>query len=96
MSENLRAILYLAAAAAFIVGLKRLSSPRTARSGNVIGAAGMLLAVIVTLIDADVSWGIIAAGLAVGATVGAVLAIRVQMTAMPQLVAAFNGFGGAA
>jgi NAD(P) transhydrogenase subunit beta len=96
MSENLRALLYLAAAASFIVGLKRLSSPRTARSGNVIGASGMLLAVIVTLVDADVSWGIIAAGLAIGATVGAVLAIRVQMTAMPQLVAAFNGFGGAA
>jgi NAD(P) transhydrogenase subunit beta len=96
MSADLRAILYLIAAAAFIVGLKRLSSPRTARSGNTIGAAGMLLAIVVTLVDADVSWGVIAAGLAVGAAVGAVLAIRVQMTAMPQLVAAFNGFGGAA
>jgi NAD(P) transhydrogenase subunit beta len=96
MSENLRAILYLVAAAAFIVGLKRLSSPRTARSGNVVGAGGMLLAVIVTLVAADVSWGVIVAGLAVGAAVGAVLAFRVQMTAMPQLVAAFNGFGGAA
>jgi NAD(P) transhydrogenase subunit beta len=96
MSESVRALLYLAAAAAFIVGLKRLGSPRTARSGNTIAAAGMLLAVVVTLVDAEVSWTVLGAGLAVGAAVGALLAIRVQMTAMPQLVAAFNGFGGAA
>ena len=96
MSENVRALLYLAAAAAFIVGLKRLGSPRTARSGNTIAAGGMLVAVIVTLADADVSWAVLGAGLAVGAVVGALLAVRVQMTSMPQLVAAFNGFGGAA
>jgi NAD(P) transhydrogenase subunit beta len=96
MSENVRALLYLAAAAAFIVGLKRLGSPRTARSGNTIAAGGMLLAVVVTLIDADVSWGVLGMGLAVGAAIGALLAVRVQMTSMPQLVAAFNGFGGAA
>ena len=96
MSENLRAILYLAAAVAFIVGLKRLGSPRTARSGNRIAALGMFAAVIVTLIDRDVSWGVIAAGIGAGAVVGGVLAVRVQMTAMPQLVAAFNGFGGIA
>jgi len=96
MSVDVRALLYLVAAAAFIVGLKRLSSPRTARSGNLIGAAGMLLAVVVTLIDNDVSWAVIAGGIAVGAVLGAVLAIRVKMTEMPQLVAAFNGFGGAA
>jgi NAD(P) transhydrogenase subunit beta len=96
VSENLRALLYLAAAAAFIVGLKRLGSPRTARSGNTIAATGMLLAVVVTLIDAEVSWTVLGSGLAVGAAVGAFLAIRVRMTSMPQLVAAFNGFGGAA
>ena len=96
MSENLRALLYLFAAVAFVVGLKRLSSPRTARNGNAIAAAGMLLAIAVTLINRGVSWGVIAAGVAVGAGVGAVAALRVKMTAMPQMVALFNGFGGLA
>jgi NAD(P) transhydrogenase subunit beta len=90
-------LLYLLAAVLFIVGLKQLSTPRTARRGNAIAGAGMLLAMVVTLVDQDVTgWGTIIAGLLVGAAVGAVLALRVQMTAMPQLVAAFNGFGGAA
>jgi H+-translocating NAD(P) transhydrogenase subunit beta len=96
VSPQVLALAYLVAAAAFIIGLKRLGSPRTARSGNRIAAAGMLLAVVVTLIDGEVSWGIVAAGLAAGAVVGAALALRVQMTAMPQLVAMFNGLGGAA
>ncbi len=96
MSPNTRALLYLVAAISFIVGLKRLSSPRTARSGNTIAAVGMLLAVVVTLVNADVSWGIIAAGIATGTVIGAVAAIRVKMTAMPQMVAIFNGFGGIA
>ncbi len=96
MSIDTRALLYLLAAVAFIVGLKRLGSPRTARSGNTIAAAGMLTAVIVTLADAEVSWTILGSGLAVGAILGGVTAIRVQMTSMPQLVAAFNGFGGVA
>ena len=96
MSPELEAILYLVAAVAFIIGLKRLGSPRTARTGNAIAALGMLLAVVVTLIDADVSWVVLAAGAAVGTIFGGVLALRVQMTAMPQLVAAFNGFGGLA
>ena len=90
-------LLYLACAAAFIVGLKRLGSPRTARIGNLIAAAGMLGAVVITLVDQDiVDWGIIIAGLAVGTAVGVVAAVRVKMTAMPQMVAAFNGFGGIA
>ncbi len=96
MSIDARALLYLVAAIAFIVGLKRLGSPRTARSGNTIAAAGMLTAVIVTLVDAEVSWTILGSGLAVGAILGGVTAVRVQMTSMPQLVAAFNGFGGVA
>jgi NAD(P) transhydrogenase subunit beta len=96
VSPELEAILYLVAAVAFIIGLKRLGSPRTARTGNAIAALGMLLAVVVTLIDADVSWVVLAAGAAVGTIFGGVLALRVQMTAMPQLVAAFNGFGGLA
>jgi NAD(P) transhydrogenase subunit beta len=94
---NLQTLLYLLAASAFIVGLKRLSGPRTARSGNGIAAGGMLAALIVTLIAAEaISWWWLIVGLAVGALVGASLAFRVQMTAMPQLVAAFNGFGGLA
>jgi NAD(P) transhydrogenase subunit beta len=74
-----------------------LGSPRTARRGNMFAGVGMLLAIVVTLVDAEIlSWGVLIAGLVVGAAVGAVLALRVQMTAMPELVAAFNGFGGAA
>jgi len=96
VSVDARALLYLVAAVAFILGLKRLGSPRTARSGNAIASSGMLLAIVVTLVDAEVSWGILAAGLGVGALLGGVAALRVQMTAMPQLVAAFNGFGGIA
>jgi NAD(P) transhydrogenase subunit beta len=96
MNAESEAIVYLIAAVAFIVGLKRLGSPRTARSGNTVAALGMLLAIVVTLVGNDVSWVVLAGGAAVGAVVGAVLALRVQMTAMPQLVAAFNGFGGLA
>ena len=91
------AILYLAAAVAFIVGLKRLAGPRTARSGNRIAALGMLAAIVITLVSQDiVNWATVGAGLAVGAILGAWAAIRVKMTAMPQMVAAFNGFGGIA
>jgi NAD(P) transhydrogenase subunit beta len=90
-------LLYLAAAVLFILGLKQLASPRTARRGNTLAASGMLVAIVVTLVDTDVmSWGTIIAGLVVGAVIGAVLALRVQMTSMPELVAAFNGFGGIA
>ncbi|MCP3976801.1 MAG: NAD(P)(+) transhydrogenase (Re/Si-specific) subunit beta [bacterium] len=90
-------ILYLAAAVLFILGLKMLGSPRTARRGNTLAASGMLLAIVVTMVDAEIlSWGAIIAGLIVGAAIGAVLALRVKMTSMPELVAAFNGFGGAA
>ncbi len=90
-------LLYLLAAVLFVVGLKQLSTPRTARRGNAMAAAGMLLAMVVTLVDQDIiSWATVIAGLVAGGAIGAVLAMRVQMTAMPQLVAAFNGFGGAA
>jgi len=90
-------LLYLASAVAFIVGLKLLGSPRTARSGNRIAAVGMLGAIVITLVSEDiVNWPTIVAGLAVGAGLGAWFAIRVQMTSMPQMVAAFNGFGGLA
>ncbi len=90
-------LLYLACAAAFIVGLKRLSSPRTARVGNMLAAAGMLGAVVITLIDQDiVDWGVVVAGLVTGGVLGGFAAVRVKMTAMPEMVAAFNGFGGVA
>ncbi len=90
---------YLAAGVLFIVGLKGLTSPRTARRGNRIAAVGMLVAIIVTVVyiiglDAKIAWAIIIAGVVVGGGIGAFLALRVKMTDMPQLVAAFNGFGG--
>ena len=88
---------YLLAAVLFIVGLKRLSSPATARSGNLMGATAMLIAVVVTLIDREVlDYAQIGAGMIVGAAAGAVLARTIKMTAMPQMVAIFNGLGGGA
>ena len=97
MNPQLAAVFYLLAACLFIVGLKRLGGPHTARSGNQLSTLGMLIAVIVTLAESGaVSWWALSAGLTVGAGAGAVLARRVAMTGMPQLVAAFNGFGGGA
>lgn len=90
-------IIYLGCAVAFIVGLKRLGGPRTAKSGNTIAATGMLVAIVVTLVDQEIlSWGIVLGGLGLGAAIGAWAALRVQMTAMPQMVALLNGFGGVA
>ncbi|MGF1598714.1 MAG: NAD(P)(+) transhydrogenase (Re/Si-specific) subunit beta [Acidimicrobiales bacterium] len=90
-------LLYLAAAVAFIVGLKLLGSPRRARAGNRVAAVGMLTALVVTLVSQEiVDWATVVAGLAVGTALGVGFAVRVQMTAMPQMVAAFNGFGGLA
>ena len=89
--------LYLVAIVLFILGLRRLGSPATARSGNATASLGMLLAVVVTLFDRDiVDFEYIIAGIVVGAAIGAVLARTIKLTAMPQLVAIFNGFGGAA
>lgn len=88
---------YLLASMLFIVGLRGLAHPRTAVRGNLAGAAGMLLAVVVTLLDrAIIGYELIAAGLVVGTVAGVPMALRVPMTAMPQLVALFNGFGGGA
>jgi len=88
---------YLVAAALFILGLKGLAKPRTAVRGNQLGASAMLIAVLVTLADNQIiSYWQLALGVAIGATIGAVLAIRVEMTSMPQLVALFNGLGGLA
>ena len=88
---------YLVCAIFFIIGLKRLSSPATARSGNRIAAVGMAFAIIATLCDDAVksyTWIII--GALIGGVAGAIGARRVKMTAMPQMVALFNGFGGGA
>ncbi len=94
---NLTTALYIVAAALFILGIRRLSSPATARSGNALAAAGMLIAVAVTLVDRGiVTYTWLAIGLVAGALVGAVLARAIHMTAMPQMVAIFNGFGGGA
>jgi NAD(P) transhydrogenase subunit beta len=91
---------YLAAAALFIYGIRRLRTPETARSGNTLAAIGMVIALIATIFVADIDKVLnaaeIGAGVLVGAVIGAVAAQRVHMTAMPQMVAAFNGVGGGA
>ncbi len=88
---------YLVTIVCFILALRFLSHPRTARRGNWIGAAGMLVAVVVTFAQKSVdSYWEIAVGMVVGGTFGAVAARRVKMTAMPQMVALFNGVGGGA
>ncbi len=97
MHESIINLAYLLASILFILGLKGLTHPRTAVRGNLLGALGMLLAVVVTLFDRNVvSFEVIIAGVIVGSLIGAVLAVKIQMTAMPQLVALFNGFGGGA
>ncbi len=88
---------YLLAAVLFILGLRQLGSPKTASRGNATAAVGMLIAIVATLVHRDVvSYEFIVGGMVVGAAIGAVLATRIQMTAMPQMVALLNGFGGGA
>ncbi|MQA25073.1 MAG: NAD(P)(+) transhydrogenase (Re/Si-specific) subunit beta [Micromonosporaceae bacterium] len=97
MTTGWPALAYLAAAVCFIIALKALSSPKTARTGNLIGAIGALVAVLVVFFsERPDNLPYILSALAVGAAVGAVAARRVVMTAMPQMVAAFNGVGGGA
>lgn len=90
-------VAYIAASILFIVGLKMLGSPDTARRGNLFSSMGMLLAVLVTLVDQsiiDFTW--IVVGLISGGVIGYLAATKVQMTSMPEMVAIFNGFGGIA
>ena len=95
--DNLTLAAYVVASVLFITGLLWLRSPETARAGNRLSALGMLIAVVFTVIGRDiVSYEWIIVGLILGALIGAIAARRVQLTAMPQMVAIFNGFGGAA
>jgi NAD(P) transhydrogenase subunit beta len=97
VSRPLLELFYLLASVLFIVGLKGMCKPRTAVAGNGLAALGMLVAIVVTLLDRRIlTFGVIAAGLAAGGFGGAVMAYRAPMTAMPQVVAILNGFGGAA
>lgn len=94
---NLESILYVFSSVLFIIGIKRLSHPKTARSGNFIASLGMLIAIITTLVsNSIVNLELVAVGIIVGSVIGAFFAIRVEMTQMPQMVAIFNGFGGIA
>src|SRR3954469_17611487 len=94
--ESIISIAYIVSAVMFIFGLKRLSSPATARSGNQLAALGMAIALAATLLDRQIlSFWMIAAGTVLGALIGTYFARTVQMTAMPQMVALFNGMGGA-
>ena len=97
LPPDLRNLFYLFSAILFILGIKGMTHPRTAVRGNLFGSMGMLVAIVVTLLDKEiVGWGWIAAGLLLGSAVGAVLAARVKMTSMPEMVALLNGFGGLA
>ncbi len=90
-------ISYLISSILFIFGIKNLSSPKTARKGNLYASIGMLIAIVVTLLDQHVltyEWIVI--GIVVGSAIGAVMALKVQMTGMPQMVGLLNGFGGGA
>ena len=103
MNSAIINLCYLASSILFIFGLKGLTHPRTAVRGNMLGALGMLLAVIATFLYRDAmgnspanAIGMILAAVLIGAVIGVLLATRIQMTAMPQMVALLNGFGGAA
>jgi len=88
---------YLLSAFLFVAGLKQLSSPATARKGNIMAAIAMLIAIVVTLVYTDIlSWTWIITGIIAGSLIGAVAARTVKMTAMPEMVGIFNGFGGGA
>ncbi len=90
-------LVYLLAAVLFIVGIKLMSAPRTAVRGNLVGSTGMLLAIVVTLVDPGVAgYLFITVGLIAGTVIGVVMAQRVQMTGMPQMVGLLNGLGGGA
>ncbi|MFZ0694086.1 MAG: NAD(P)(+) transhydrogenase (Re/Si-specific) subunit beta [Alphaproteobacteria bacterium] len=97
MSANLTALAYLLASVCFILALRGLSNPESARRGNFLGVAGMVIAVVTTLLlPSVVSYGAIAIAVLIGGSIGAFIALRIQMTALPQLVAAFHSLVGLA
>src|ERR1041385_6636345 len=97
MTENLAALLYLVAAVCFIMALRGLSSPVTSRQGNIYGIVGMTIAILTTLaMPAMGGYGRIVVGIAIGGAIGTFIALRIQMTALPQLVAAFHSLVGLA
>tara|TARA_R110000787_G_scaffold137458_10_gene250507 strand:- start:47155 stop:48546 length:1392 start_codon:yes stop_codon:yes gene_type:complete len=97
MSENLVALLYLFASVCFILALKGLSSPETARRGNLLGIIGMVVAILTTIADPDVvSYGYIILAILIGGSAGTLIAKKIEMTALPQLVAAFHSLVGLA
>ena len=99
--ENFISLAYIVAIVLFILGIKGMTHPRTAVRGNLMGALAMLIAIVVTLVDQKLmafpgGYILIGIGLVIGTVIGVILAVRIEMTAMPQLVALFNGLGGAA
>lgn len=97
MAANLSALAYLISGVLFIMALRGLSSPETARRGNFFGIAGMVIAIVTTILNPNVlGFDLIVLGLGIGAVIGTVIALRIQMTAMPQLVAAFHSLVGLA
>ncbi len=97
MSENLTAICYLISAIFFILALKGLSHPESARNGNIMGIIGMIIAIFTTLFNPNVlSYQMIIIGILVGGTIGTYIALKIEMTALPQLVAAFHSLVGLA
>ncbi|MDB2387096.1 NAD(P)(+) transhydrogenase (Re/Si-specific) subunit beta [Shewanella sp.] len=97
MSTTIIYLAYLVAASLFILGIKGLTKPRTAVRGNQLSALGMFIAVVVTLLDQSIlSYDWIIAGVLLGGAIGAIMARKIQVTSMPQMVAMLNGFGGGA
>ena len=97
MSGDFVQYAYLLSAVLLILGMRNLGSPKTAPCGNLLASLGMAVAVVATLLIQEVvSYWTVFAGMLVGSAIGLLLALRIQMTAMPQMVALLNGFGGAA
>ena len=97
MSVSVSAFLYLISSVCFIMALRGLSSPKTSRMGNIYGISGMVIAVLTTLaLPGVISFGTIIIGVLIGGTIGTLIALRIEMTALPQLVAAFHSLVGLA
>jgi NAD(P) transhydrogenase subunit beta len=93
---QIRDLIYIVAAVLFIFDLKWMSHPRTAVRGNYAGVLGMLLAILATVFSENLDWGMMAIGVAIGGIIGGVVALRIKMTSMPEMVGILNGFGGGA